>query len=42
MSANAGEFGQLCALQIGQLDERGRPTLVRECNPTTALVELAV
>jgi predicted NBD/HSP70 family sugar kinase len=40
-SSNAGEFGQLAAIQIGQLDERGRPTLVRECNPTTAIPEIA-
>lgn len=41
MSSNAGEFGQLCAIQIGHLDEQGRPMLVRECNPTTALPEIA-
>lgn len=40
-SLNAGEFGQLCAIRIGQLDEAGRPTLVRECNPTTALPQIA-
>lgn len=41
-SSNAGEFGQLAAIQIGQLDDLGRPTLVRECNPTTAIPEIAL
>lgn len=41
VSSNAGEFGQLCAIQIGRLDEKGIPMLVRECNPTAALPEIA-
>jgi predicted NBD/HSP70 family sugar kinase len=41
MSYNAGEFGQLCATRIGEIDQRGRPRLVRECNPTLALPEIA-
>jgi len=40
-SANAGEFGQLCAVRLGLVDESGRPQLVRECNPTVALPEIA-
>lgn len=42
ISANAGEFGQLCSVRLGLLDERGRPMLVRECNPTAALPEIAL
>lgn len=41
VSANAGEFGQLCAVQLGRVDDEGRPLLVRECNPTVALPEIA-
>jgi len=41
MSYNAGEFGQLCAIRIGDVDRNGRPLLVRECNPTLALPEIA-
>jgi predicted NBD/HSP70 family sugar kinase len=41
MSYNAGEFGQLCAVRIGDVDRSGRPLLVRECNPTLALPEIA-
>ncbi|WP_112141522.1 ROK family transcriptional regulator [Glycomyces dulcitolivorans] len=40
-SANAGEFGQLCAVRSGRIDHDGRPQLVRECNPTAALPEIA-
>lgn len=40
-SANAGEFGQLCAVRAGRVDETGRPQLVRECNPPVALLEIA-
>ncbi|MCU1528516.1 MAG: hypothetical protein JWP75_2279 [Frondihabitans sp.] len=40
-SANAGEFGQLCAVRLGLIDSNGRPELVRECNPTAALPEIA-
>jgi predicted NBD/HSP70 family sugar kinase len=42
ISANAGEFGQLCAISIGAFDARGRPLLVRECNPPVSLPEIAV
>lgn len=41
ISANAGEFGQLCAVRVGRIDGAGRPMLVRECNPTAALPEIA-
>jgi predicted NBD/HSP70 family sugar kinase len=41
VSSNAGEFGQLCAIRIGNTDAAGRPLLVRECNPTSALPEIA-
>ncbi|MFE6969967.1 ROK family protein [Isoptericola sp. NPDC057653] len=40
-SANAGEFGQLCAVRLGLVDGAGGPQLVRECNPTVALPEIA-
>ncbi|HEY1177417.1 MAG TPA: ROK family transcriptional regulator [Phytomonospora sp.] len=40
-SANAGEFGQLCAVRLNQVDGEGRPLLVRECNPPVALLEIA-
>ncbi|MFI6345766.1 ROK family protein [Streptomyces sp. NPDC050560] len=33
VSANAGEFGQLCALALGRVDADGRPELLPECNP---------
>ncbi|MDQ1607165.1 MAG: hypothetical protein QOJ18_1532, partial [Microbacteriaceae bacterium] len=35
------EFGQLCAVRAGRIDAAGRPMLVRECNPTAALPEIA-
>jgi len=41
VSSNAGEFGQLCAIRVGRVDSAGRPLLVRECNPTAALPEIA-
>ncbi|NNC13698.1 ROK family protein [Planctomonas sp. JC2975] len=41
ISSNAGEFGQLCAIRVGRTDDDGRPVLVRECNPTAALPEIA-
>ncbi|MGN6126692.1 MAG: ROK family transcriptional regulator [Humibacter sp.] len=41
VSSNAGEFGQLCAIRTGRLDTAGHPELVRECNPTAALPEIA-
>lgn len=40
-SANAGEFGQLCAVRLGRVDNAGVPQLVRECNPPVALLEIA-
>jgi len=33
LTANAGEFGQLCAVTLGRIDASGRPELVPECNP---------
>jgi predicted NBD/HSP70 family sugar kinase len=41
ISANAGEFGQLCAVRADRIDAGGKPMLVRECNPTSALPEIA-
>ncbi len=38
---NAGEFGQLAAVQLGRVDDDGRPQMVRECNPTVAIPEIA-
>lgn len=40
-SANAGEFGQLCAIRSGRIGPAGRPQRVRECNPTVSLPEIA-
>ena len=33
LTANAGEFGQLCAVTLGRIDASGRPELLPECNP---------
>ena len=33
LSANAGEFGQLCAVALGRVDSDGRPEILPECNP---------
>ena len=41
VSSNAGEFGQLCAIRLGRIDDSGAPQLVRECNPTIALPQIA-
>jgi predicted NBD/HSP70 family sugar kinase len=40
-TANAGEFGQLCALRMGQWDEAGGPRMMAECNPTASLPVIA-
>jgi predicted NBD/HSP70 family sugar kinase len=40
-TANAGEFGQLCALRMGQWDESGGPRMMAECNPTASLPLIA-
>jgi predicted NBD/HSP70 family sugar kinase len=39
LSANAGEFGQLCAVALGRLDAEGRPEILPECNPAVHLAE---
>lgn len=41
VSANAGEFGQLCAIALGRVDEDGRPEILPECNPPVSVPELA-
>lgn len=41
-SANAGEFGQLCAVALGRFDEQGRPEKLPECNPPLSVPEEAV
>ncbi|WP_330177133.1 ROK family protein [Streptomyces sp. NBC_01498] len=41
VSANAGEFGQLCAISLGRVDEDGRPEMMPECNPPVSVPELA-
>lgn len=41
VSANAGEFGQLCAVRGGRIDAEGVPELVRECNPPVAIPAIA-
>jgi predicted NBD/HSP70 family sugar kinase len=37
LTANAGEFGQLCAVTLGRIDASGRPELLLECNPGSYL-----
>ena len=39
---NAGEFGQLVSVGIGQVHPDGRPQMVRELNPPVTLHEIAV
>jgi predicted NBD/HSP70 family sugar kinase len=41
LTANAGEFGQLCALKMGEWDEQGGPRMLAECNPTASLPVIA-
>jgi predicted NBD/HSP70 family sugar kinase len=40
-TANAGEFGQLCALRMGEWDEQSGPRMMAECNPTAGLPIIA-
>ncbi|GAA2675339.1 hypothetical protein GCM10010400_42190 [Streptomyces aculeolatus] len=40
-SANAGEFGQLCAVALGRTQAGGRPEVLPECNPPLGLSRLA-
>ncbi|SEN36891.1 ROK family protein [Actinacidiphila rubida] len=42
VSANAGEFGQLCAIALGRTGPDGRPEMVPECNPPASVPEFAV
>jgi predicted NBD/HSP70 family sugar kinase len=42
VSANAGEFGQLCAIALGRTGPDGRPEMVPECNPPVSVTEFAV
>ena len=37
LTANAGEFGQLCAVTLGRIDASGRPEILPECNPGSYL-----
>ncbi|MEV6171765.1 ROK family protein [Streptomyces sp. NPDC051954] len=41
ISANAGEFGQLCAVALGRTGSGGRPEILPECNPPVGLSQLA-
>ncbi|MET8824497.1 ROK family protein [Streptomyces sp. NPDC004610] len=41
ISANAGEFGQLCAVALGRTAPGGRPEILPECNPPVGLSQLA-
>ncbi|MFE3249479.1 ROK family protein [Streptomyces sp. NPDC059209] len=41
VSSNAGEFGQLCAIALGRVDEDGRPEILPECNPPVSVPGLA-
>ncbi|MFC6157471.1 ROK family transcriptional regulator [Kribbella jiaozuonensis] len=40
-SANAGEFGQIAALRMGEWDPEDGPRMVPECNPTASLPVIA-
>jgi predicted NBD/HSP70 family sugar kinase/transposase len=35
LTANAGEFGQLCAVALGRVEPSGRPEVLPECNPAS-------
>ncbi|WP_433893235.1 ROK family protein [Streptomyces sp. CA-111067] len=41
VSANAGEFGQLCAIALGRVDSDGRPEQLPECNPPVSVPDFA-
>lgn len=41
VSSNAGEFGQLCAIALGRVDQDGRPEILPECNPPVSVPDLA-
>jgi predicted NBD/HSP70 family sugar kinase/transposase len=41
LTANAGEFGQLCAIALGRVDANGRPEILPECNPVASVPALA-
>ncbi|MGW5350873.1 ROK family protein [Streptomyces sp. NPDC004031] len=41
VSANAGEFGQLCAVALGRVGPDGKPELLPECNPPVSVPEAA-
>lgn len=41
LTANAGEFGQLCAIALGRVDDDGRPEILPECNPVASVPALA-
>ncbi|MEV5961115.1 ROK family transcriptional regulator [Kribbella sp. NPDC051952] len=40
-TANAGEFGQIAALRMGEWDGENGPRMVPECNPTASLPVIA-
>jgi predicted NBD/HSP70 family sugar kinase len=40
-TANAGEFGQIAALRMGEWDPEDGPRMVPECNPTASLPLIA-
>jgi predicted NBD/HSP70 family sugar kinase len=40
LTANAGEFGQLCAITLGRVGPDGRPEILPECNPVAAVPAL--
>lgn len=41
VSANAGEFGQLCALALDRVAADGRPEILPECNPPGSVPQFA-
>ena len=40
LTANAGEFGQLCAIALGRVDSDGKPEILPECNPVASVPAL--
>jgi len=41
LTANAGEFGQLCAITLGRVGSDGKPEILPECNPVASVPALA-
>jgi predicted NBD/HSP70 family sugar kinase/transposase len=39
LTANAGEFGQLCAVTLGRYEDEGAPEILPECNPASHVLD---